>query len=371
MMKHAFLILSVLVTLASSGAGAERSRSEAVIRLLNSRASGSPRGYAEAAEIVAEDAANGKPLQQFVIALASKDPDAPAAAKIDKARRDEYLRSSRDKIKNLAEQRGNALAWYLLSLENNDQTMLKRAAEGGNVQALNSWGTITLTKALRDLGDDTNDVERVLKKSFSLYKRAAEQNDANGLYNLGMCYLQGYGTARDLDNALDCFRTAAEAGHPEAINNIGGFYRDGVVVEKDPVIATRWFSKSAAMENAYGLLNYGLALQRGEGVAADSAQAVELYKKSLARGSVEAVNAYAMCLFNGDGVAEDKAAAVALYRQAAERGFPPAMENLAACYDAGLGGLKRDVMMSAVWKARARAARGDRNAAAWLSGNGY
>lgn len=362
-----------LASLAAFGArdADTRARSEAILKLLNSRAAGSPRGYAEAAKIVAEDAAKGKPLQRLLIALVSNDRDAPAEARLDPETRKTYLDGSRDKIKTLAEERGNALAWYLLSLENNDESMLKRAAEGGNVQALNSWGTITLTRALRDLGEDTNDVERVLKKSCSCFQKAADQGDANGLYNLGMCYLQGFGVDRDPERAFECFRTASEAGHPEAINNLGGFYRDGIVVEKDHVNATRWFKKSAEMENAYGMLNYGLALQRGEGTPVDEAAAVELFKKAMDRGNVEALNAYAMCLYNGSGVAQDRVAAVVHYRKAAARGFPPAMENLASCYELGEGGLQKDVNEATVWKIRARAARGDRSAAAWLSQNGY
>lgn len=364
------LLFVVLAGFAAWGADADRSRSEAIVRLLNSRASGSQKGYADAARIVAEDAAKGKPLQQYVLALISKDPAAPEEARLDNVTRENYLDKSRGRIKSLAE-KGNPLAWYLLSMENNDTSMLKRAAEGRNVQALNAWGALTLTNALRDLGDNTNDVERVLRKSYTYFSWAADQGDSNGYYNMGMCYMQGYGVTRDVDRAFECFRTAADAGHPEAINNVGGCYRDGIVVERDLVLAARWFAKSAEMGNVYGMLNYGLALQRGEGVKADSVRAVEYFKRAADGGSVEAVNAYAMSLYNGDGVAEDKVKAVALYRVAADRGFPPAMDNLAACYDLGTGGLQKDTNLATVWKIRARAARGDRHAAAWLSENGY
>lgn len=370
-MKILVCCLLAAVGLTVCGEENTKSRSEAIVHLLNSRASGSAKDYAEAAKIVADDAAAGKPLQQYVLALIARDPDAPEPARIGEEQRKAYLEKSRAKIKMLAEQRGNPLAWYLLSMENNDLGMLKRAAEGRNVQAMNAWGTVTLTNALKSLGDNTNDVERVLRKSYTYFSWAAGQGDANGHYNLGMCYMQGYGVQRDVDRAFECFRTAADAGHPEAINNVGGCYRDGIVVEKDLVIAARWFAKSAEMGNVYGMLNYGLALQRGEGVKADPVMAVEYFKRSADGGSVEAVNAYAMCLYNGEGISEDKVKAAALYRVAAERGFPPAMDNLAACYDLGVGGLPKDSNLATVWKIRARAARGDRHAAAWLSENGY
>ena len=72
------------------------------MRLLNSRASGSPKGYADAATEVAAAAAEGKTLQRFVLAVVSREHDAPDAARLDDATREEYLKSSRDKIEKLA-----------------------------------------------------------------------------------------------------------------------------------------------------------------------------------------------------------------------------------------------------------------------------
>lgn len=369
MTKSLLLTTFVLLCATLCGAAPEKS-SNAIARLLNSRASGSPKGYAEAAEIVAKDAKAGRPLQQFVIALVSGEANAPEAARLSKELRKEYLDQSRDKIKALAENKGNALAWYLLSLENNDLQMLKRAADGGNVQALNAFGTITLTQALGNPGVAAEDREKIVRKSFQYFKRAADQDDPNGLYNLGMCYLNAYGVDRDRDKAFTCFRTAAEAGHPEAINNIGGFYRDGVVVERDLVIATRWFRKSAEMGNDYGQLNYALALQRGEGVEKDLVKAVEIFRGSAEQGNAEAMNAYGMCLFFGEGVEKDLAAAVAWYKRAAALGFPLAMDNLATCCSLGVGGMEKSERAATVWKVRGRAARGDSNAMVWLQKNG-
>ena len=344
--------------------------SSAIIRLLNSRASGSAKTFAEAALVVARDAAAGNPLQQYVIAVVSEDRSFPASAKPTDATRREYLEKSRGKIVALAERKNNPLAWYLLSLEKNDLVLLKRAADGGNPQALNAWGTFTLSEALSNPGVKTNDVDRILEKSFGYFKRAASMKDVNGLYNLGMCYMRGYGVERNENMAFDCFRTSAEMGHPEAINNIGGFFRDGIVVGKNPAMATKWFKKSADLGNAYGELNYALALQRGEGIEKDEKKAVEMFSSAASRGNPEAMNAYAMCLYNGSGVEKDLRAAVQWYRHSASFGFPPAMDNLAACYERG-DGVARDMMRSTVWKVRARAARGDRNAAAWLAQNGH
>ena len=368
-MKKMFLATLCAFSLACASTAADKA-SEAIVTLLNSRASGSRSEFREAAKIVAAGAKEGRPLQQFVIALVANDKDLPRKLRLKPETRREYLDQARDKIRRLAEEKNNALAWYLLSLEKNDMSFLKRAADGDNVQALNAWGTITLTNAFRDPSVDTNEVARTLVKCFGLFKKAADKGDANGLYNLGMCYMQGYGCVPDEDLAYKCFRTSAEAGHPEAINNIGGFYRDGIVVRANPETAAKWFSRSAELGNAYGMLNYALALQRGEGVEKAVAKAIELLKEASELGNAEAMNAYGMCCYNGDGVAKDEAEAVKWYRAAAARGFAPAMDNLSSCYSLGTG-VRKDEKESLAWKVRGMAARGDRNAAAWLKQHGY
>lgn len=342
----------------------------AIINLLNSRASGSPDVYRQAAAKVAKDAEEGKVLQQFIVAVVSADVNAPKELRISEETRREYLLASRNKMLDLAERRGNGLAWYLLSLEKNDLKMLKRAAEAKNVQALNAWGTILLTEAIAADSFHTNDVSKVLNKCFEYFKEAAAAGDANGLYNMGMCYMNGYGCERNMDIALNAFRAAAEKGHPEALNNIGGFYRDGKVVRKNLEAAAKFFEKSAATGNPYGLLNFALALLRAEGIAKDEIRAFALFSRAAEAGNAEAMNSLGMCYFLGAGTGKDYVHAMKWYRRSAMLGFAPAMENIASCCESGLGCPKsRD--MAVVWRVRAQAARGDRNAIAWLRKNGY
>ena len=186
-MKKGLLTALCAFSLVCASAAADKS-SEAIVTLLNSRASGSRSEFREAAKIVAASAKEGRPLQQFVIALVANDKDLPRKLRLKPETRREYLDQARDKIRRLAEEKNNALAWYLLSLEKNDMSFLKRAADGDNVQALNAWGTITLTSALRNPSMETNEVARTLVKCFGLFKKAADKGDANGLYNLGMCW---------------------------------------------------------------------------------------------------------------------------------------------------------------------------------------
>jgi len=376
-MKKTILMMVAMMVVGVAFAG----EGEAIERLLNSRSAMSPKAYEQAAKEVRAAADAGGVLQQYVIAIVSEDPDAPKAVRLDDKTRAAWLESARVKIKILAEVKNNAFAWYLLSLEKNDMKALEKAVDGGNVQALNAYGTVLVSEAARGQRngasggpeprpmDNSTNVVAMVARAFECFKQAAAKKDANGYYNLGMCYMQGIGCNPDASRAFQCFRAAAEEGHPEAINNIGGFYRDGIGVEINPATSVKWFQKSAELGNPYGQLNYALALQRGEGVKPDEEQALKLFKAAADAGLPEAMTAYGMCLFNGQGVDKDVKAAIKLFEKAAEMGFPPAMDNIAVCYERGEG-VEKDVMKSAYWKMKAKAATGDAEARAWMKRQG-
>lgn len=362
-MRHS-VILPVFAAIVFSAANAPAKSENAVVRLLNSRASGSLTTYAKAAEEVAEGAHNGNKLYGYVLALVSREPNAPEAARIDEDTRKKYLDACRPLLKKNANEKNNPMAWYLLSLEAGDTNLLRRAAESKNIQAQNAWGTILVGRSASP-NLTSNEVSTVLSEAFGLFKEAADQDDANGLYNAGMCYWRGLGVTQDKERAFTYFRNAAALGHPEAINNIGAFFRQGVVVEKNLETSAKWFSKSASYGNPYGQFNYALALKRGEGVEVNLPEAARLFRLSAAGGCVEALDAYACALWRGEGVAKDPKQAFALFTKAAEAGFPPAMENMSECYDKGIG-VKASKEKAIEWKIRSRAARGDRNAQLWL-----
>lgn len=350
-----------------AGGLAAADASQAVLRLLNSRAAGSLRGYAEAAADVAEEARKGGTVCGYLLAIVSRDPDAPAAAQLDATTRSNYLARCRGPIQRLALERDNAMAWYLLSLETGDTNLLRRAAVRGSAQAANAWGSHIFSQAMTQTRS-TNELARVLGEAYGFFKKAAGEGDANGLYNLGMCLWRGLGVDRNDVDAFSCFRAAAEKGHPEAINNIGSFFRDGIVVEKDVGLATKWFAKSASYENPYGQFNYALALRRGEGVAVDLEKAAGLLKRAADGGCVEAINVYGVVLWKGEGVAADPRRAFELFMKAAGAGYPPAMENVSTCYERGVG-VAVDERKAVEWKIRSRAMQGDRNAQDWLRQN--
>lgn len=298
---------------------------QAIARLLNLRPAGSDKTYAQAAEIVRREAAAGGALQQYVLALVSAAPNAPDEIALDEDTRKKYLEKNRLRVRRLAETRNNAMAWYLLSMETDDLDLLKRAKDGGNVQALNAWGTFQLSRALSP-GPlaSTNEIAHAFAEAIDCFKKASLKKDPNSLCNLGMCYMRGYGVERNPVLSFGAFRAAADMGHTEAMNNLGGFYRDGIGTEVDAVIAARWFARSAQLGNSYGQLNYALALLNGEGESRDEKKALEYLRLSAAQKNPAALKCLADCYENGKGVRVDsKRALVFLMLSRAFEGDAP------------------------------------------------
>lgn len=209
---------------------------EAVVTVLNTAASTGPRKFAEAKELLAREAKAGLPLQQFVTGLTTSDKDLSK----------KYLDAARPRILAMAEKKNNSMAWYLLSMENNDLGMLRKAADGGNVQALNALGAIDTQEALNNKRLSSNEVERVLHRSFGYFGQAAALRDANGFINLGTCYLRGLGCEQDMELAFACFKSAAELGHPEGMDYMSAAYEHGHGVRKDAERSLYWKMRGRA-----------------------------------------------------------------------------------------------------------------------------
>ena len=211
--------------------------SDAVLHLLNAPTSCGQKVYAEAKAVVERDAKAGKPLQQFVWGLTTDDPKLAAKC----------LDASRGKIREMAEKADNPMAWYLLSVEKNDVACLQKAADGGNVQALNALGLLILSEAMARKNADTNQLEVSFKKCFRCFHKAARQKDANGFVNLGTCFLRGFGCAQDMKAAVRCFEAAAALGHPEAMDCLSAAYQLGHGVEPDAEKSLVWAMRARAL----------------------------------------------------------------------------------------------------------------------------
>ena len=68
--------------------------------------------------------------------------------------------------------------------------------------------------------------------------------------NLGVCYANGTGVAKDEAEAVTWFRRAAGQGHAKGQSSLGLCYANGTGVAKDKIEAAFWYGKSALQYHA-------------------------------------------------------------------------------------------------------------------------
>src|ERR1039458_8593653 len=110
---------------------------------------------------------------------------------------------------------------------------------------------------------------------FQEYKAKAEQGNAEAQFNLGFCYDDGRGVAKNYAKAAKWYRKAAEQNFAPAQFNLGCCYDKGQGVRKNKVEAVKWYRKAAEQNYAPAQSNLGYCYDNGRGVASDYVEAVK------------------------------------------------------------------------------------------------
>ena len=175
--------------------------------------------------------------------------------------------------------------------------------------------------------------------------------------------IDGYGVARDFDEALKWYRLGADRGGGSAQNNLGLMYQEGMGVEANQAEAAAWFRKAAEQGVAVAQWNLGDSYLAGRGVAKDTVEAVKWFRKAAEQGDLEAQAKLASLYAISQDLPKDEIEAAKWYRKAlaqirliAESGDAQGMNNaawiLATCPVAEV----RDGRSAVAWAERAVAA---------------
>ena len=230
-------------------------------------------------------------------------------------------------------------------------SLLEQAADRGDVEAQLLLGK-TFSK------DNEGGPAQDLAVSFKWFSRAAEQQNAEAQYNLGLMYSIGLGVAEDEKVAVDWCRKAAEQGLALAQFELGVMYAGGLLgVAKDEKVAVDWYRKAAEQGLASAQFELGVMCEGGLGVAKDEKVAFDWYRKAAEQGFASAQYNLGLMYSNGRGVAKDERAAVDWCRKAAEQGLAFAQYNLGVMYADGLG-VAKDEKVAFDWYRKA-AEQGD------------
>ena len=104
------------------------------------------------------------------------------------------------------------------------------SAESSNTPILSNQSTPAEIYELGLAYYEGNSVPQDYEKSFSLFKRAADQDYAPAKYDLGTMYYEGIAVEKDYKKAFKWFQQAANQGYSKAQFNLGVMYHEGITV---------------------------------------------------------------------------------------------------------------------------------------------
>lgn len=167
------------------------------------------------------------------------------------------------------------------------------------------------------------------QKAFEYYGKAALQNDATGLNNLGSLYYGGIGVKRNPAKAAILFAKAADLGNAEAAVNIAFMMISGNGAKLDKAAAIDYFEQASTSENPTAKFMTGYAYYTGTLRPLNYVKAAPLIKAAADAGIDEAQLVLADIYINGRGFPQNYNNAVKYLRLSAAQGNTEAMMNLA------------------------------------------
>lgn len=119
--------------------------------------------------------------------------------------------------------------------------------------------------------------------------------------------------AADYAKAREELKPLLEKHDPRAEYAMGVLYENGFGVAKDPQQAVVWYSKAAEQGNSDAQFNLGAMNEHGLGIPVNYVEAARLYRPAAEAGDIDALSNLGVLYENGQGVKQDKVLAMALY----------------------------------------------------------
>lgn len=193
----------------------------------------------------------------------------------------------------------------------------KKLAEQGDAKSQNALGNGYQYGFWGDIN---------LEKAKYWYSKAANQNYAGAIHNLGMLdFLQG-----NYKQALPFFEKSASMNNADSVNILGVYYSENIVFNQDYKKALQYFYKAIDIDsnNSSAQFNIGQAYYYGQGLEQDYKKAFVWLTKSANQDYSLAQIQLAEMYFSGKGINRDVAKSIEIIKPLAELGDPKAQENL-------------------------------------------
>ncbi|MCB1203856.1 MAG: sel1 repeat family protein [Verrucomicrobiae bacterium] len=255
------------------------------------------------------------------------------------------LQQAIDKVRELADKGNDKDALFAMGflMQQSQQqnalteamTFYKRAADLGQLQAMNNYGFI--------LAGSSQEVEKT-KEGLDFIRKAADGGLNAARRNMAAIYLNGIGgEKRNPDAAQKLLEQAAGEGDDQAQFELAQFYLElGGEDKVDDDKAWDWLNKAADSGNANALATLGSVLFDGKTfgarkIEADPAKAVEKFTKLADQGVPAGLRTMGELYSSGlAGVPKDFTKALEYFTRAAQGNDAAAQVVLAGYYDKGV-----------------------------------
>ena len=180
-------------------------------------------------------------------------------------------------------------------------------------------------------------------KSFSILKyRTNQLNDTIAMRDLAYHYQKGYGTTVDLKKSFQLYKKAAENGNSYAFSDLGLFYKEGIYVQKNIKKAIEYYLIAADKGDSFALFNLGVIYTRGNDVPVNFNKGFDYINKAARLGNLFAKTELGYIYENGEGVSKNLQKSKSYFVEAAENNHPEALAKLGFNFYKGIYG-ERDL----------------------------
>jgi uncharacterized protein len=156
-------------------------------------------------------------------------------------------------------------------------------------------------------------------------RHRAEDGNAISQYTLGTLYIEGDGTASNIEEGISWLTRSAEAGMLEAQIKLGSLYTDGAVLPKDYRTGAEWLRRAADQGHSQAQTDLAMLYYLGQGVPQNFPEAMRLFQAAAAQRHVIAQFRLAEIYNEGKGVPRDLVEAHVWANLAAAQGHREAL----------------------------------------------
>ncbi len=178
--------------------------------------------------------------------------------------------------------------------------------------------------------------------AFECYKNASDADLGEGHYDLGLCYISGFGCDKDDERAAECFSAGARKLNADCICALGMCYEFGQGCDVNYEYAVTLYEKGYELGHPTAANNFGGCLFHGNGIKKDTERAISVYKEAAMMGSSNALCRLGEIYEAGRAAERDIKAAFEYYKASADSKNPIGLYSLARCYKDGVG-VKQDL----------------------------